>query len=66
MNTITIQTKQGDITYELASFWERVLARIIDTIIMVLPNFFIPLIPSWLYFSLMHSSKNKQHLVKAH
>ena len=62
MNTITIQTKEGEFTYELASFFDRLIARIIDSVIMFIPNFFIPLIPSWLYWSLMQSSNTQSTL----
>ena len=42
-------------TYELASFLSRLLARIIDTIIIFIPAAIIPLIPPWLYWAIMQS-----------
>lgn len=60
--TITIQTSEGEVTYELASFGQRLAARILDSLIIVIPNSLIPLVPSWLYWSLMQSSKYQSTL----
>lgn len=40
---------------EYASFGERLAARIIDTMVILIPSLFIPIIPSWLYFAFMES-----------
>ena len=55
--TITIQTPEQEITYELASFGRRLLARIIDVIIIIIPNSIIPILPAWLYWAFQQSGK---------
>lgn len=42
--------------YEYANFGERLIARFIDGIIVILPSFFIPVVLPWLYFALQESS----------
>jgi uncharacterized RDD family membrane protein YckC len=49
---------------EYASFGERLAARIIDTIIIVIPSLFIPIVPSWLYFAFMESSDGQATIGK--
>ncbi len=56
---VTIDTDYEAVHYEYASFWERLLARFIDVIIITIPNFIIPFIPSWLYWSLQQSSNGQ-------
>lgn len=56
---ITISTPEGEIVYELAPFGSRLVGRIIDGLIIIIPNSIIPLIPSWLYWSLLQSSNNQ-------
>ena len=41
---VTISTFEGEVTYELASFGDRFLARILDVIIIFIPAYIIPLI----------------------
>ena len=52
---ITVSNLDKTVTYELAGFWERFAARLIDVIIIFIPNAIIPLIPSWLYWALQQS-----------
>jgi uncharacterized RDD family membrane protein YckC len=56
---ITISSFEGEITYELASFGERLGARLIDVLIMMIPSWIIPIIPSWLYWALLQSGKRQ-------
>lgn len=56
---VTISTFEGEVTYELASFGDRFLARILDVIIIFIPAYIIPLISQWLYWSLMQSSESQ-------
>jgi uncharacterized RDD family membrane protein YckC len=39
-----------------ASFGERLLARLIDAVILIVPSIFIPFVVPWLYFALMEGS----------
>ena len=57
--TITIQTPEQEITYELASFGCRLLARIIDVIVIIIPNSIIPILPAWLYWAFQQSGKSQ-------
>jgi len=43
----------------LASFGERLAARIIDVLIIFIPNSIIPIIPAWLYWSLQQSGNSQ-------
>lgn len=63
-DTIELSIKETNeiIVYKYASFGERFLARLLDIFIVILPQVCIPIIPSWLYWSLSHSS-NKQRTV---
>lgn len=45
--------------YELASFGARLGARIIDVLIIFIPNSIIPLIPGWLYWSILQSGDSQ-------
>jgi len=53
---VTIESNDGVITYELAEFGERALARIIDGFILIIPSLAIPYVAGWLYTSLLHAS----------
>lgn len=44
--------------YEYANFGERVIARFIDGMIVIVPSFFIPFVLPWLYFALQESSES--------
>ncbi len=57
--TITVETENEIIKYEFASFGPRLAARIIDVLIILIPSLCIPLLPSWLYFSIQHSGKKQ-------
>lgn len=59
MKTIIIRENNVLVTYKLASFWLRLKARCIDTIIIFIPSSFIPIIASWLYWSLSHCSEGQ-------
>lgn len=43
--------------FEYATFGERVVARVIDGLILILPSIFMPFIAPWLYFALMEGSE---------
>jgi uncharacterized RDD family membrane protein YckC len=43
---------------EYASFGERVLARIIDGVIIAVPSIFMPFIAPWLYFAIQEGGEN--------
>ena len=57
--TITISNAEETVTYELASFGPRLAARILDSVIIFIPNSIIPIIPAWLYWSLQHSGNDQ-------
>jgi uncharacterized RDD family membrane protein YckC len=46
------QTQQ----FVYASFGERLVARLIDAVILIIPSIFIPLLVPWLYFALLEGS----------
>jgi len=56
---VTIQTETGTQTYKLASFWDRLLARLLDGLIIIIPSSFGPLVAGWLYWSLMQSGSKQ-------
>jgi uncharacterized RDD family membrane protein YckC len=43
---------------EYANFGERMMAAIIDTIIIVVPSIFVPIVLPWLYFAFQESSED--------
>ena len=57
--SVTIETENEIIKYQLASFGARLGARLIDIIIIIIPNSIIPIIPAWLYWSLQQSGKRQ-------
>lgn len=57
--TITVVSNSETIKYQYASFGERLGARLIDTLIVIIPNTFIPILPAWLYWSLLHSGEGQ-------
>lgn len=57
--SVTIETETEIIKYEFASFGARLGARLIDVLIIIIPNSIIPLIPSWLYWSLQQSGESQ-------
>lgn len=59
-NTLQIHYENVTIQYRYANFGERLLARILDVFIIIIPAALIPLLPGWLYFSLMHCSDSQQ------
>lgn len=60
MNLIVYDDSNGvEETYELASFGARLGARLIDVLIIIIPNSIIPIVPAWLYWSLMQSGKSQ-------
>ena len=59
MKTIVINDNGVDVEYKLASFWLRVGARFIDTLIIIIPASIIPILPSWLYWALQHASDSQ-------
>jgi len=48
------------IEYRYATFGERFLARFLDVLIITIPQFCIPVIPSWLYWALQQSAEKQQ------
>ena len=54
--TILDQPQQVSQPLVYASFGERLLARLIDGFILILPSLFIPFILPWLYFALQEGS----------
>ena len=56
---ITIKTFDRTITYELATFTQRFTARIYDTLIIIIPNSFIPVLAAWLYWAFRQSGRSK-------
>ncbi|WP_312076810.1 RDD family protein [Chryseobacterium sp.] len=61
-NTIKVYYDRDIVHYRYANFIERLGARILDSFIIVIPSFILPLIASWLYFALTHSSNDQQSL----
>ena len=61
---VTLETGTQIITYELASFWSRVAARLLDLLIILLPSFLFPLIVGWLYWSIQESSASQATIGK--
>ena len=57
--SVTIETENELITYQFASFGARLGARLIDTLIIIIPNMIIPIIPAWLYWSLQQSVEDQ-------
>ncbi|MDG4946240.1 RDD family protein [Weeksellaceae bacterium KMM 9713] len=57
--SITVETEDELISYQFASFGARFGARLIDVLIIMIPSYFIPIIPSWLYWSLLQSGKDQ-------
>ena len=60
-NTIKVHYQNEIIHYRFANFGERLGARILDVLIIIVPTIIIPILP-WLYFSLMHCSTDQQTL----
>ena len=50
------QYQSEDLVY--ATFAERVAARLIDALILIIPSMFIPFIRPWLYFALQEGSES--------
>src|SRR5687767_2845066 len=61
---VTLETGTQIITYQLASFWPRVAARLLDFLIILLPSFLFPLIVGWLYWSIQESSASQATIGK--
>lgn len=57
--TICNESNGVEETYELASFGARFGARLIDMLIIIIPISIIPLLPAWLYWSLMQSGRSQ-------
>ncbi|MFC7348304.1 RDD family protein [Chryseobacterium zhengzhouense] len=58
--TIKVYYPNEIIEYRYANFGERFLARLLDVFIIIIPSAIVPLLPGWLYFSLMHCSDSQQ------
>lgn len=61
-NTIKVYYDTEIVLYRYANFGERLGARFLDILVIVLPAMIIPILPGWLYFSLMQSSNDQQTL----
>lgn len=59
-NTIEIDNGSEIITYRFANFGERLGARLLDVLIIIIPASCLPIIAGWLYFSLQHSGDSQQ------
>jgi len=61
-NTIELTLKDTNeiIVYKYATFGDRFLARLIDIFIVIIPQMCIPLVPAWLYWSLLQSGDKQQ------
>ncbi|MCX8523166.1 RDD family protein [Chryseobacterium formosus] len=59
-NTLQIHYENVTIQYRYANFGERLLARILDIFIIIIPAAIIPILPGWLYFALMQCSESQQ------
>ena len=56
---VTVETETELIKYKFASFGARLGARLIDTLILIIPSYFIPILTGWLYISLQQSGKRQ-------
>ncbi|MDX1912280.1 MAG: RDD family protein [Saprospiraceae bacterium] len=56
--TILDQPVPQTVKIEYASFGERVIARLIDGFILLVPSMFLPIIFPWLYFATQEASKS--------
>lgn len=57
---LKLDTGQEFIYYRYADFGERLVARLIDVLIIIIPAFIIPILAPWLYFALQHCSDTQQ------
>jgi uncharacterized RDD family membrane protein YckC len=57
--SVTIETENEIIKYKFASFGQRLKARLIDILIIIIPNALIPVISAWLYWGLQQSGKKQ-------
>lgn len=55
-NYVTVTTESERIHYQYADFGERFVARLLDSLIVIIPSCFFPIVSGWLYFALMQSS----------
>lgn len=55
-NYVTVTTDTERIHYQYADFGERFVARLLDSLIVIIPSCFFPIVSGWLYFALMQSS----------
>ncbi|MBD8082042.1 RDD family protein [Chryseobacterium caseinilyticum] len=59
-DTLKIHYENEIIHYRYASFGERLGARILDVLIIIIPSCLLPLFAGWLYYALLHSSNDQQ------
>ena len=59
---ITVSTYEGEATYETAMFGERLLARIVDYLIIGVPAFIVPVLAPFLYWVILQGSKSEATL----
>jgi uncharacterized RDD family membrane protein YckC len=64
LSLFILETKEYTIEYTYASFTSRVIARLIDGLIMIIPSTIIPILPAWLYWSLQESGKTRTTIGK--
>ncbi|MDO8365351.1 MAG: hypothetical protein Q7T20_01050 [Saprospiraceae bacterium] len=55
--TILDQPQQQTQSIVYASFVERVAARLIDALILIIPSVFIPFVAPWLYYAVLEGSE---------
>jgi RDD family len=57
--TLSVNDGEWIYIYKYASFGSRLGARLVDVLIIIIPNTIIPIIAAWLYWSLQQSGKNQ-------
>lgn len=58
-NLVKFDNGRESVTYELATFWQRLAARLIDTAIILIPNFIVPIFPAWFYWAMQQSGERQ-------
>lgn len=55
-----IKERNEIVVYHYANFGERFLARFLDTLIIIIPQLCIPIVPAWLYWSIQQSNDKQR------
>lgn len=56
---ISVDTGYEVVYYTFASFGERMLGRFIDVLIVIIPSILIPILPAWIYWSVLLSGEKQ-------